>query len=88
MPVVTSYRTVNPTPHAARSSSNVDRDSKELEMTKSMKTMMITAALSGLLGSAAAQTTPQFGYKTTTQSRLLQSSMQDQNDKDRERAMM
>jgi hypothetical protein len=66
----------------------VDRDSKELEMTKSMKTMMITAALSGLLGSAAAQTTPQFGYKTTTQSRLLQSSMQDQNDKDRERAMM
>jgi hypothetical protein len=52
-------------------------------MTKSMKTMMITAALSGLLGSAAAQTTPQFGYKTTTQSRLLQSSMQDQNDKDK-----
>jgi len=44
-------------------------------MTKSMKTMMITAALSGLLGSAAAQTTPQFGYKTTTQSRLLKSSL-------------
>jgi hypothetical protein len=52
-------------------------------MTKSMKTMMITAALSGLLGSAAAQTTPQFGYKTTTQSRLLKSSLQGQADMDK-----
>ena len=52
-------------------------------MTKSMKTMMITAALSGLLGSAAAQTTPQFGYKTTTQSRLLKSSLQGQVDMDK-----
>jgi hypothetical protein len=52
-------------------------------MTKSMKTMMITAALSGLLGSAAAQTTPQFGYKTTTQSKLLKSSLQGQADMDK-----
>lgn len=52
-------------------------------MTKSMKTMMITAALSGLLGSAAAQTTPQFGYKTTTQSSLLKSSLQGQADMDK-----
>jgi hypothetical protein len=52
-------------------------------MTKSMKTMMITAALSGLLGSAAAQTTPQLGYKTTTQSKLLKSSLQGQADMDK-----
>ena len=52
-------------------------------MTKSMKTMMITAALSGLLGSAVAQNTPQFGYKTTTQSRLLKSSLQGQADMDK-----
>lgn len=56
-------------------------------MTRSMKTMMITAALSGLLGGAAsraqAQTTPQFGHKTTIQSRLLKSSMADQDDKDK-----
>jgi len=47
-------------------------------MTKSMKTMMITAALSGMLGGAAsraqAQTAPQFGQKTTVQSGLLKAS--------------
>ena len=52
-------------------------------MTKSMKTMMITAALSGLLGSAVAQNTPQFGYKTNTQSRLLKASMGGQADTDK-----
>jgi hypothetical protein len=52
-------------------------------MTKSMKTMMITAALSGLLGSAVAQNTPQFGYKTNTQSRLLKAGMGGQADTDK-----
>jgi hypothetical protein len=52
-------------------------------MTNSIKTMMITAALSGMLGGAASrvqgQTTPQFGQKTNTQSRLLKSSLQDKD---------
>jgi hypothetical protein len=86
---VTSCAAANPTPHAARSKrSKLKQTATQGEkMTKSIKTMMITAALSGMLGGAAsraqAQTTPQFGQKTNTQSRLLKSSLQDQDDKDK-----
>jgi hypothetical protein len=56
-------------------------------MTKSMKTMMITAALSGMLGGTAsraqASTAPQSGRRTTVQSRLLQASLEDKDQKDK-----
>ncbi len=55
-------------------------------MTRSIKTMMITAALSGMLSgiaSAQAQTAPQPGDKTNTQSRLLKASMGGQSDTDK-----
>jgi hypothetical protein len=54
-------------------------------MTKSMKNLMITAALSGLLGGtaslASAQVTPASGQKTATQSKLLRTGL----DKDKEK---
>ena len=50
-------------------------------MTKSVKTMMITAAISGLLGGAAvraqASTTTQPGGKNLAKSGLLQASLSD-----------
>ena len=54
-------------------------------MTKSVKTMMLTAAISGLLGGAAvraqASTTPQTSGKKTAKSSLLRTSMDDKKDK-------
>jgi len=52
-------------------------------MTKSMKNLMITAALSGLLGGTAslaqAQITPPSGQKTSTHSKLLRTGLSDKD---------